>query len=91
MKILREEYKTEFMAESTAKHFLSHKALAFGPDTTKHLCYFYLELFYELGSQTNLQLDKRQCSNRAESQMALGCSATVEASKKNPQRETLTK
>ena len=26
LKILREEYKTEFMAESTVKHFLSHKS-----------------------------------------------------------------
>ncbi|MFS4468019.1 hypothetical protein [Maribacter sp. 2210JD10-5] len=26
LKILREEHKTEFMAESTAKHFLNHKA-----------------------------------------------------------------
>ena len=26
MKILQEEYKTEFIAESTAKHFLNHKS-----------------------------------------------------------------
>ena len=26
LKILREEYKTDFMAESTAKHFLNHKS-----------------------------------------------------------------
>lgn len=26
LKIMREEHKTEFMAESTARHFLSHKS-----------------------------------------------------------------
>ena len=26
MKILREEHKTEFIAETTAKHFLNHKS-----------------------------------------------------------------